>query len=359
VHQSFTISSQFCGKEYQYRELILQGKGWYGLGKLKQPSKDSLLRNRNAEQKQEDRMAKKIKLNVMISGLLILLLPLAVEAAVFVNCGTGQKIQAAVEDAQPGAVIVVRGKCSENVTIRKPITITGPAVGTAPTIQAKNASKNTFDIEAPSVTLHKLTIEGGYYGVEVHSGASALISDNTIQNAAYNGINLTNSSATIVNNTIQNNLVDGIALVGSAAARIGYFFVTDTSPSPNTIQNNGKAGIRVGDSSSASIVGNTISNNTADSGILVEGVSHATIADNTINGNINGVTVQENSGVNLGGNGTGVTIFDKPNSTTTANTNYGISCSLGGYGNGYLGTLNGSNGADGLSNDDSCLDNLK
>jgi parallel beta-helix repeat protein len=95
--------------------------------------------------------------------------------------------------------------------------------------------------------------------------------------------------------------------------------------------------------SSARIVGNTVSGNVGN-GITVERVSQADISANTINGNDrNGIFVTQNSGVNLG-NDTGDTIFDKPNYTTAENGLFGLKGTMGGYADGWLGTLDGLRG---------------
>jgi parallel beta-helix repeat protein len=125
---------------------------------------------------------------------------------------------------------------------------------------------------------------------------------------------------------------------------------------PNTIQNNGRNGIRVIGSSSAVIIDNTISNN-PKAGVQVLWASHALIASNTINGNgENGISVGENSGVNLGED-TGTELDESPNSTTANNTGFGINCFINSYANGRLGTLNGASGAKSFAGN--CVDSLE
>jgi len=51
--------------------------------------------------------------------------------------------------------------------------------------------------------------------------------------------------ATIINNTIENNTGSGILVTENSSARIGFIFIFDTVASPNVIQNNGSDGIRV------------------------------------------------------------------------------------------------------------------
>jgi parallel beta-helix repeat protein len=110
-------------------------------------------------------------------------------------------------------------------------------------------------------------------------------------------------------------------------------------------------------SSSARIITNTISNNIGGHGVIVFRVSHADISNNTIDGNgIDGIRVQDNSGVNLGRD-TGTNPDELPNNTTANNTGFGIRCFRGGYADGRLGTLNGASG-DKDFNDSTCVDSL-
>jgi len=93
--------------------------------------------------------------------------------------------------------------------------------------------------------------------------------------------------------------------------------------------------------------------------VRVSRASHADIANNTIdnNGGIgtladplgDGISVSENSGVNLGTDTIVDVVEDTHNFTTTGseNTGDGIRCSINSYANGVLGTLanNGLNGS--------------
>jgi parallel beta-helix repeat protein len=116
------------------------------------------------------------------------------------------------------------------------------------------------------------------------------------------------------------------------------FGADDTVASPNIIRNNGMHGISLQFSSSARIAGNTISDNVRN-GINVAQASQATISTNAIDANgQNGISVSENSGVNLGSD-TGVGLFEAPNTTSANNVLRGISCSVGAYGNGRIGSF--------------------
>ena len=75
-------------------------------------------------------------------------------------------------------------------------------------------------------------------------------------------------------------------------------------------------------------------------------VSQADISDNDICGNtLNGISVSENSGVNLGNEGVqNPAFFDLPNTSSFKNGDFGIQCDMGAYVDGLLGTLNGNHG---------------
>ncbi len=90
---------------------------------------------------------------------------------------------------------------------------------------------------------------------------------------------------------------------------------------------------------------------------MVGSVSHAQISNNAINGNSqNGFFVTQNSGVTLGSDA-GSTIYDLPNTTTINNGGEGLKCTIGGYADGRIGTLNGS-GPNPTSFTKNCINSL-
>lgn len=290
------------------------------------------------------------------------------------TCGPqpGQQLQHFLDELNPGDTLLVSGTCNENVVIgegRRNIALDGQ--GSA-TINGPDSGEPTVNIRGRRITIRGFTITGGREGIHTHRGGSAIIDGNTIQNVGTSGIGVHNqSNAIIVNNTIQNNPEDGINVIGGSNAFIGIRSARDTVASFNTIQNNGRRGVFVTRGSNARIVGNTISGND-DGGVVVTAVSQADISDNTINDNgtatasppTAGISVGENSGVNLGRDaGTG--ILDLPNKTTgAANKNFGIRCFINSYANGRLnngtGTpLAGTNGqTNGFPPGGSCVNSL-
>jgi parallel beta-helix repeat protein len=262
-----------------------------------------------------------------------------------IDCTT-QSINDSLRFLRAGDTLLVIGVCNEHVAIGEEFRrITLDGRGTA-TISGPTPGSPTINIRGQGITIRGFNINGGETGIAVNKGGTATIDRNIIQNAAAIGILVgQKSSARIVNNTIQNNPEEGILVNENSFARIGFLNASDAGTSPNLILMNGDSGIHVTRSSSARIIGNTISNTTAGSGIIVRRVSHAEISSNTINGNSeHGIFVTENSGVNLGRD-TGDGFFDSPNSTAVNNTQNGIRCLLNSHANGRLGPLNGAAGA--------------
>jgi parallel beta-helix repeat protein len=235
----------------------------------------------------------------------------------------------------------------------------GPATPAwAPSQPSDVYLRPTITIRGRRVTIRGFTITGGTPAVLVTGAGSATITNNVIQSAV-NAISvLLSGVAIITNNTIQNNTDLGISVSEAGHARIGFAAAADTTASPNIIQNNGGGGISVTRASEARIAGNTIRNNTGD-GVVVTRVSQADVSSNAIEGNTgHGINVGTNSGVNLGRD-TGTGLFDAPNTTAAGNLNQGngISCFIGGYADGRLGTLNGSAGPTSFGT--SCVDSLQ
>jgi parallel beta-helix repeat protein len=258
----------------------------------------------------------------------------------------GESLQAAVGAANPGDTINVTGTCSENVTIdNKKINLTLDGQNVA-TINGPDSGIATLIVRGTNIVIRNFEITGGASGVFLRQGAEAVINNNNIHNTTRSGISMEQSFAAIKSNNIHNNPGDGIFVSDNSAALIGVDGTNNTSPSPNTIQNNGNRGIVITRTSNARIVSNIISGNTND-GIVVARASQADIASNTINSNGgNGISVSQNSGIELGEDNP-VTFYDQPNVTTVNNVNFGIGCSLGGYVKGHLGSVNQINGVAG------------
>jgi len=261
------------------------------------------------------------------------------------TCGPEKTIGQAIKTLKPGDTLVVSGTCNENVDIGEAVDeITLDGQGTA-TING-DLSVNTITVTGRGITIRGFTITGGFQGIAVLDGGSAVIDGNTIQYAAFNGITVfRNSTAQIINNTIQNNPSSGIQVQSSSSARIGFTGPPSARVSaPNTIQNNGAPGIQVLRGSSAQIFTNTIQNN-ASHGISVDRNAQAEISANNITGNVgDGIRGMRNAGVDLGTDTTGATPQFEDDTNTGTNGGYGVRCTIDGFVDGRLGTLTGTLG---------------
>ncbi len=277
-----------------------------------------------------------------------------------VDCDAGEKIQQKIALAKPGDTVLVSGTCSENVVIPSEVVrITLDGQGKA-VIQAPGTTADAIFIRGKDITVKGFTLTGGRDGIHLSgaaAGASAIIDGNTIQRTGRYGIHVDcGSVARIVNNRIENIPTVGIDITENSYARIGFLVPARPEPGPNTIGNNGSHGIAVSRASSAWIANNTIANNKG-SGVFVNRNSQVDVVGNTINGNGgDGITASHNSGVNLRSEGT--PLRQGPNQTdpTAKNAGFGIKCSIGGYAEGPLGTLTGTQGANEFDN--SCVNRL-
>lgn len=263
-----------------------------------------------------------------------------------VACSAKKGLNASISKLNPGDILAVTGTCDENVVIPPQISgITIDGQGTA-IVNGIDPTTATLINRGMNNTIKNLTITGDQTGIQIQRNSSVTIDGVVINGVGGNGIVVNGGSfARIVNSTIQNNVNgSGISVTENSSARIGFLTSNDTTVLPNVITGNDR-GVLVSESSSATIVGNTISNNLRE-GVLVNSVSHADISSNTINGNgNNGVHVGRNSGVDLG-NDTGTSIFEVPNSTTpgSENVGFGLRCFINSYADRRLGSLNGTLG---------------
>jgi parallel beta-helix repeat protein len=299
--------------------------------------------------------------NLFLFAVVLWLVPLLGEAApLTVDCNAGEKIQPKIALAKPGDTVLVSGTCSENIAIPSEVVrITLDGQGKA-VIQAPGTTADAIFIRGKDITIKGFTLTGGRDGIHLSgaaAGASAIIDGNAIQRTGRYGIHLDSSSVgRIANNRIENIPNAGIDITENSYARIGFVIPSAPKPGPNTIRNSGNHGIAVSRASSAWIANNTIADNKGG-GVFVNRNSQADIVNNTINGNGgDGITASQNSGVNLRSEGT--PLREGPNQTdpTTKNAGFGVKCSIGGYVEGPLGTLTGTQGAKEFDN--SCIDRL-
>ena len=273
---------------------------------------------------------------------------------VTVACDTGAAVGPVLARLKPDDVVLVQGTCRENILIQAGVNhITVDGQGKA-TILAPDARQPAVQVLGREITIKGLTVSGGQFGIAINRGATAIVEGNTMENAALSGLEVSqNSFARVVKNNIRQNKSHGVLVLGSASVHFGVMQTGDRVPQPNVVENNGGDGIVVLRSSTARIIGNTISGNRRH-GLTVQQASHADVAANVFNGNgEDGIRVFGNSGVNLADSA--MRLFQEPNKTTTPNGGFGIRCEIGAYMEGALGSLNGSKGPKDAT-DTSCVD---
>ena len=280
--------------------------------------------------------------------------PKIVATTVTVDCEKGAAVGPILSRLKSGDVVLVHGNCQENILIQPELQrITLDGQGKA-VIKAADARRPAIQVLAREVTIKGFTVTGGSFGIAINRGGTAVVDANTIQHAAIAGLEVShNSFARIVNNTIADNIQQGILVLGSSSVHIGVWYTDDKVPRPNVIKNNGGDGIQVLRSSTARIIGNTLSGN-RHNGLTVQQASHADVAANIFNDNgKHGILVVGNSGVNLADSA--MRLFERPNTTTSPNGLFGIRCEVGAYVEGPLGSLSGRSGVKDTM-DTSCLD---
>lgn len=286
----------------------------------------------------------KDKLEILLKGLLILiLLVTSADAATWTvapSSGPGidyTRIQDAINAATASDTILVQsGTYYENVDVNKQLTLQGvgaPVVdagglGRAITLNADgcildgfvaiNSGSDDYDagilVNSNNNTITGNTATGNGVGIWFHSSSNNKISGNTANNNTGVGISLHSFSSgnTITGNTANGNY-DGIGLVYSpgnvisdnAAAynirvAIGLYHSDNNAISGNTFTGNGGGIFLLESCLGNTILGNTISNNSAlgnsAGGIdLLDSCNDNIISCNTVAGNYYGIRIEDST----------------------------------------------------------------
>jgi hypothetical protein len=279
-------------------------------------------------------------------------------ATVSVDCDKGGTIMDAVAKTQPGDTVLVSGYCKEHVNIAPEImriTLDGQKKSTVHHPGGKAASGHAVYIRGKEITIKGFAVTGGLDGIHLSGPASAVIDGNVVVKNSGRGIHIDKGSiARILNTTVEESGGIGIDITGASYAYIGVFIPRVPALAPNIIRNNGGPGINIERTSGAWIVGNTINNNKGN-GITVHRNAQADVIANVINANGgDAISVSFGSGVNL----VSEPRKDGPNQTVAGQNNggAGIRCMVGGYVDGPMGTLAGTQGAKWVDN--SCVDRV-
>ena len=279
-------------------------------------------------------------------------------ATVTVDCDTGGTIMGALANVKPGDTVLVSGTCKEHVNIAPElvrITLDGQKKTTIQYPGTPAASPHALYNRGKEITIKGFTVTGGQDGIHLSGPASAVIDGNMVVKNSGRGIHIDKGSiARILNTTVEQSGGIGIDVTGASYAYIGVFIPRVPQLAPNTIRNNGGPGINIERTSGAWIVGNIISNN-KESGITVHRNAQADVIANVINANGgDAINVSFNSGVNFNSEPR----RDGPNQTGGGLNNSGVAirCAVGGYVDGPIGTLAGTQGVKSIDN--SCADRV-
>ena len=279
-------------------------------------------------------------------------------ATIAVDCDAGGTIMSALASVKPGDTVLVGGTCKEHVNVAPEIvkiTLDRQKKTTIHHPGSPAASPHAVYIRGKEITIKGFTVTGGQDGIHLSGPASAVIDSNVVVKNSGRGIHIDKGSiARILNSTVEESGSIGIDVTGASYAYIGVFIPRVPALAPNIIRNNGGPGINIERTSGAWIVGNTISNN-KESGIAVHRNAQADVVANVINANGgDAISVSYNGGVNF----TSEPRRDGPNQTAAGQSNGGVAirCIIGGYVDGPIGTLAGTQGAKVFDN--SCADRV-
>jgi parallel beta-helix repeat protein len=191
-----------------------------------------------------------------------------------------------------------------------------------------------------------LAVRGGYLRVGQDRGANPVARPVTVNNNGTQGISIVDSSsATIVASNIHHNGSNGVLFQRGSVGTVGTGL--NSLVAPNTIQNNTATGVNIYQASAVLIQGNNLDSN--GRGVFV-GTSSATIIGNSIQNNTGGGS-PVGRGVEVGEKGSArIGVVDGANSTSanviSGNASDGIGIFNGGEGvvAGNTITSNGGNG---------------
>ena len=273
-------------------------------------------------------------------------------ATITVDCDGGEKIQDKLAQAKADDIVQVSGTCKDGVQIPSDVVrVTLDGQGKA-RIEAPRGRDSIF-IRGRDITVRGFTLTGGRDGIHLSgqaAGASAVIENNIIRQTGRRGIHLDQGSiGRIGGNTIEDVPAEGINLTESSNARIGFIIF---DPAPNTVRNAGLHAIVVSNGSTAKILANTLTGSRG-SGIVVTRNAQADIWANVITANA-GDAIAASHGAGIVLTGEGMPRRENANETDAnqVNEGFGVSCVLGGYADGKLGTLKGKRGSKNI--DGSC-----
>jgi hypothetical protein len=206
----------------------------------------------------------------------------AAQAAKKVVVGPGDSIQAAVDAAQPGDTILVKGRHQENVAITTDgITLRGLGAVLAP---AATPTQNACSDPSAPADVNGICILGDVNfvtGEVIREVRDVTVSGFTIRGFSEGIVAVGAHDATFERNVAAGNAGYGITAFSSTGTRMLF----------NRASGSGEAGFYIGDSpaADAALIGNESSANLF--GVLIRNALHGKAVANSIHGNCAGVAV--------------------------------------------------------------------
>lgn len=265
-----------------------------------------------------------------------------------VDCATGGSVSQAL--AAGAAQIIIRGQCTESVTInRDDVTLRGDAA-VGGTIHGPDANTNTVTVTGSRVTIEALTVSGGRNGITGIGASNLTVRNCTVRSTGRSGIIYANGSSgtvdgcivqfnaingvgadsvsqlAILNSNISNNARNGVSASSLASVRIG--FTERFAAAGNTISDNGGSGINVSGGAVALAAMNQITRNRSF-GIAVFQATATIVGGNTISDNSSFGVLLTSSKVVLGDTGFGLPSVNRITRNGTPSPAGGIFASLG------------------------------
>jgi nitrous oxidase accessory protein len=211
--------------------------------------------------------------------------------------GDYASIESALASAPAGAIVrLAPGVYKGSLVIERPLTIEGPPAGTA-TIRGDPDKPAITVLNARDVTIRRLTITEGKFGVLVRHSEGVLITDNLITRNRLRGVRVVYGTAHILNNTIS----DTYSPYGKGIHIANSLSWPDSLVEGNIVEGNGSEGI-ITNLAQAIIKNNIVRNNNLR-GIAIFEMSVATVRDNVITGNADaGLQILDMSTAEVTGN---------------------------------------------------------
>ncbi|MGB7554816.1 MAG: right-handed parallel beta-helix repeat-containing protein [Candidatus Korobacteraceae bacterium] len=223
------------------------------------------------------------------SVLCFLLFSLAAQSAtVTVHCGGSVSgINSALSRLNPIGpnTLIVSGTCKENVVVQGFDRLTLQAAQSGATINDMSGGNNptVAIVDSQRVAIQGFTINGGSPGILCGDFSLCRFSQNTVQNAADNGVIISGSRSSFDGDTIQNNASRGLVLRQQSSVVIAGAI----------LQGNPDAGADVHDGSFLYSIGTTVQNN--GFGLRAEESTLRIELTNISSNSLDGVQLQEES----------------------------------------------------------------